>query len=58
MKKWKVTVELFGSAERIETVVVKASTEYEAKVFGVEAFKKKHPNVKDMIGIYDVEEID
>ena len=58
MKKWKVTAELFWSAERIETVVVKANTEYKAKIFGVEAFKKKYPNVKDMISICDVEEID
>lgn len=58
MKKWKITAELFWSAERIETVVVKANTERKARIFGVEAFKKKYPNVMDMISIYKVEEIE
>lgn len=58
MKKWKVTAELFWSAERIETVVVKANTEHKAKIFGVEAFKKKYPNIKDMISVFDIEEIE
>ena len=57
MKKWKVTAELFWSAERIETTIVKANTERKARIFAVEFFQKKYPHIKDMISIYKVEQI-
>lgn len=57
MKKWKVIAELFWSAERIESVIVKANTERKARLFAVNAFKKKYPNIKDMINIHEIEQI-
>lgn len=57
MKKWEVTAELFWSAERIETVIVKANTERKARIFAVEAFEKKYPNIGCMINIHKIKQI-
>lgn len=57
MKTWKITAELFWSAERIESVIVKANTERKARMFAIDAFKKKYPNIGIMINIHNIEQI-
>ena len=58
VKLYRVTAELFFSADRIESVEVKANTERKAKIFAENAFKNKYPNVGDMILIQKVEVVD
>lgn len=57
IKHYKVTVELFWSAERIETVVVKCHTKHTAYKLAEKYFKNKYPNVSRMIKILKVEEV-
>ncbi len=57
MKTWKVTAELFWSAERIESVVVKANTERKARIFAIDTFTKKYPKIGTMINIQNIEQI-
>ena len=56
MKDWLVTAELFMNASRIESIEVRCNTERKARIFAVEKFRKKYPNVGDMIMILKVEE--
>ncbi len=58
MKKWKVTAELFWSAERIESVVVKANTERKARLYAENVFKKEYPDVGSMISIQSIERVE
>lgn len=57
IKTWKVTAELFWSANRIESVEVEANTERKARIFAENAFKKRYPYIKEMISIQKVERI-
>lgn len=54
MKNWLIKAELFWDASRIETITVRANTERKAKIFAKESFKKKYPNVGNMINIIEV----
>lgn len=56
MKDWLVTAELFMNASRIESIEVRCNTEKKARIFAAEKFRKKYPNVGDMIMILKVEE--
>lgn len=58
VKVWRVTAELFWSANHIESVEVKANTERKAKIFAEEAFREKYPYIGQMISIHKVERID
>ena len=58
LKSWRITAELFWSANHIEAIEVKANTERKAKIFAEQAFRKKYPDVKEMICIQKVERID
>lgn len=55
MKDWLVTAKLFMDASRIESIVVRCNTERKAIIFATEKFKKKCPNVGDMVSIIKVE---
>lgn len=58
IKTWRVTAELFFSANLIESIEVKANTERKAKIFAEQEFQKKYPDIKHMIFIQKVERID
>ena len=58
IKTWRVTAELFFSANHIESVEVKANSEYKAKMFAKDSFKKKYPYIGEMIFIQKIERID
>ena len=55
MKDWLVTAKLFMDASRIESIVVRGNTERKAIIFATKKFKKKYPNVGDMVSIIKVE---
>lgn len=57
MKDWKVFAELFWSANRVESVIVRANTERKAIKFAKEKFIKKYPDVKGMIIVLSCEEV-
>jgi len=57
IKRWKVTAEIYWSANREETVIVKANTQRKAVQFAKEKIKKKYPDIGDMINIRDVKEV-
>ena len=57
IKRWKVTAELYWSANREETVIVKANTQRKAVQFAINKFKKKYPDIGIMINIRNVKEV-
>lgn len=58
IKTWRITAELFFSANKVETVLVSANSERKAKMFAKDCFKKKYPDIGEMIFIQKVERID
>lgn len=57
IQNYKVTAQLFWSAERVETVAIKCHTSKTAEKRAEEYFKKKYPNIGSMIKILKVETI-
>lgn len=57
IKRWKVKAEIYWSANREETVIVKANTQRKAVQFAIKKIKEKHPDVGDMINIREVKEV-
>ena len=57
IKTWKVTAELYWSANREETVIVKANTKRKASIFAEKEFRKKYPDIGIMINIRNIEEV-
>lgn len=57
IKHWKVTAQLFWSAERIEKTIVKCHTARKAKIMATQYFTRKYPHIGSMIKILSVEEV-
>ena len=57
IRRYKVKAELFHSADHEEHVFVKANTKIKAIDFAIEKFKRKYPEVGNMIKILDVKEV-
>ena len=58
MKTWRVTAELYWSANHEESIEVKANTARKAEKFARERFLTKYPNLDQMLIIRKVERID
>lgn len=56
MKDWDVSLELFWSANHVETFRARANTERKAVAFAEKAARKKYPSVGIMLIVRDVKE--
>lgn len=58
MKYWLVKIECFWSADRIESIYIRANTKRKAEMFAIEKIKQLYPNINNMIRVVEVKMVE